>query len=218
MFRIAIEVRDLISSNVSSALDRASEPAKLLLRLQREIEEALVGLTGDMSKARRHNMRLSTRLEDTRGQIDEWQDKAKSAMNKGREDLARQALIAREDTRLAASKIEEEIAAVEASLIDMQEVEIQLEAKRDDVRMRLADQLAADRLAPVASRSDSGDRTVDRRLGQIEALEKRTGYALDGSQAAARKAAVNRELDDMRRESAVDSELDALRAESGTSA
>ena len=218
MFRIAIEVRDLISSNVSSALDRASEPAKLLLRLQREIEEALVGLTGDMSKARRHNMRLSTRLEDTRGQIDEWQDKAKSAMNKGREDLARQALIAREDTRLAASKIEEEIAAVEASLIDMQEVEIQLEAKRDDVRMRLADQLAADRLAPVASRSDSGDRTVDRRLGQIEALEKRTGYALNGSQAAARKAAVNRELDDMRRESAVDSELDALRAESGTSA
>ncbi|WP_100260497.1 PspA/IM30 family protein [Qipengyuania seohaensis] len=217
MFRIAIEVRDLISSNVSSALDRASDPAKLLLRLQREIEEALVGLTGEMSKARRYTMRLAARLEDTRGQIDEWQDKAKSAMNKGREDLARQALIAREDTRLAASKIEEEIAAVEASLIDMQEVEIQLEAKRDDVRMRLADQLAADRLAPVASRSDSGDRTVDRRLGQIEALEKRTGYALDGSQAAARKAAVNRELDDMRRESAVDSELAALRAESGTS-
>ena len=218
MFRIAIEVRDLISSNVSSALDRASDPAKLLLRLQREIEEALVGLTGEMSKARRYTMRLAARLEDTRGQIDEWQDKAKSAMNKGREDLARQALIAREDTRLAASKIEEEIAAVEASLIDMQEVEIQLEAKRDDVRMRLADQLAADRLAPVASRSDSGDRTVDRRLGQIEALEKRTGYALDGSQAAARKAAVDRELDDMRRESAVDSELAALRAESGTSA
>lgn len=218
MFRIAIEVRDLISSNVSSALDRASDPAKLLLRLQREIEEALVGLTGEMSKARRYTMRLAARLEDTRGQIDEWQDKAKSAMNKGREDLARQALIAREDTRLAASKIEEEIAAVEASLIEMQEVEIQLEAKRDDVRMRLADQLAADRLAPVASRSDSGDRTVDRRLGQIEALEKRTGYALDGSQAAARKAAVDRELDDMRRESAVDSELAALRAESGTSA
>ena len=218
MFRIAIEVRDLISSNVSSALDRASDPAKLLLRLQREIEEALVGLTGEMSKARRYTVRLAARLEDTRGQIDEWQDKAKSAMNKGREDLARQALIAREDTRLAASKIEKEIAAVEASLIDMQEVEIQLEAKRDDVRMRLADQLAADRLAPVASRSDSGDRTVDRRLGQIEALEKRTGYALDGSQAAARKAAVNRELDDMRRESAVDSELAALRAESGTSA
>lgn len=217
MFRIAIEVRDLISSNVSSALDRASEPAKLLLRLQREIEEALVGLTGDMSKARRHNMRLSTRLEDTRGQIDEWQDKAKSAMNKGREDLARQALIAREDTRLAASKIEEEIAAVEASLVEMQEVELQLEGKRDDVRMRLADQLAADRLAPVASRSDGGESTVDRRLGHIEALEKRTGYALDGSQAAARKAAVDRELADMRRESAVDDQLAALRAKSGTS-
>ncbi|MXO94879.1 hypothetical protein GRI34_00420 [Erythrobacter aquimaris] len=218
MFRIAIEVRDLISSNVSSALDKAFDPAKLLLRLQREIEEALVGLTGDMSKARRYKVRLEARLEDTRGQIDEWQDKAKSAMNKGREDLARQALIAREDTRLSFSKIEEEIAAIEASLIDMQEVELQLEAKRDDVRMRLADQLAADRLAPVASGSAPRESPVDRRLGHIEALEKRTGYALDGSQAAARKAAVDRELEDMRRESAVDDELAALRASSGTSA
>lgn len=218
MFRIAIEVRDLISSNVSSALDKASDPAKLLLRLQREIEEALVGLTGDMSKARRYKTRLDARLEDTRAQIDEWQDKAKSAMNKGREDLARQALIAREDTRLSVSKIEEEIAAIEAGLIEMQELELQLEAKRDDVRTRLADQLAADRLAPVASRTAAAESSVDRRLGHIEALEKRTGYALDGSHAAARKAAVDRELEDMRRENAVEDELAALRASSGTSA
>ena len=218
MFRIAIEVRDLISSNVSSALDKASDPAKLLLRLQREIEEALVGLTGDMSKARRYKVRLDARLEDTRARIDEWQDKAKSAMNKGREDLARQALIAREDTRLSVGKIEEEIAAVEAGLIEMQEVELQLEAKRDDVRARLADQLAADRLAPVASGNTARESSVDRRLGRIETLEKRTGYALDGSHAATRKAAVERELDDMRRESAVEDELAALRAGSGTSA
>ena len=62
MFRIAVQVRELISSNVTSALDSASDPAKMLGRLQREIDEALIGLTGERTKARRQAERLETEL------------------------------------------------------------------------------------------------------------------------------------------------------------
>ena len=130
MFRIAIQVRELISSNVTSALDGASNPAKLLARLQREIEEALIGLAGETTKARRQQERLKAELVQANSQEADWGAKARVAMDNGREDLARQALHAREDSRGKIAQLKQDITRLDAEMAEMQEAEIQLEAKR----------------------------------------------------------------------------------------
>ena len=215
MVRIAIQVKELISSNLTSALDGATNPVKMLAQLQREIEEALISLTGDISKTRRQKDRLDAEQVRSESRIGEWNEKAKIAMDHQREDLARQALLAREDCRAGIEEIKQDIASLDEELTAMHEAEIQLEAKRDSVRARMADLRAADGNASgIAARSGDSDR-VSKRMQHIEELEKRTDFATDDQDFRSRNASVDREIEEMSRDRAVDEELAAMR-ETGT--
>lgn len=215
MVRIAIQVKELISSNLTSALDGATNPVKMLAQLQREIEEALISLTGDISKARRQKDRLDAEQVRAESRIAEWNEKAKIAMDHQREDLARQALLAREDCRAGIEQIKQDIATLHEELVAMHEAEIQLEAKRDSVRARMADLRAADgSTSGIAARSGDSNR-VSKRMQHIEELEKRTDFAADDQDYHSRNASVDREIEEMSRDRAVDEELAAMR-ETGT--
>ena len=211
MFRIAIQVRELISSNVTSALDGASNPAKMLGLLQREIEETLIGLTGEMTKARRQQERLESELTQAELRASDWSDKAKIAMDNGREDLARQALHAREDCRSGIERIREDIDRLGAEIAEMEAATTQLEAKRQDVKQRLADQMAADgNASSKASGGGYGTRT-EQRMDHIDTLQQRTAFATEDSAACRGNASVEREIEEMRRARTVEEELAALR-------
>lgn len=211
MFRIAIQVRELISSNVTSALDAASDPAKMLGRLQREIEEALIGLTGERTRARRQAERLEAELLQAGARELDWGDKARIAMDAGREDLARQALLAREDCRAGIARVEQDIERLASEIGEMDSAMQQLEAKRDDVRKRLADQLAAEGNASGNVTKGGFAQRTERRMDHIDDLEKRTEFATEDSLASRGNAAVEREIEEMRRARSVDAELAAMR-------
>ena len=215
MVRIAIQAKELISSNVTSALDGATNPVKMLAQLQREIEEALISLAGDISKARRQKDRLDAEQVRAGLRIGEWNEKAKVAMDHRREDLARQALLAREDCRAGIEEIKQDIATLDDELTAMHEAEIQLEAKRDNVRGRMADLRAADGNASgIAARSSDSNR-VSKRMQHIEELEKRTDFAAEDQDYRSRNASVDREIEEISLDCAVDEELAAMR-EAGT--
>lgn len=211
MFRIAIQVKELISSNVTSALDAAANPAKMLGKLQREIEEALISLTGEVAKAKRQQERLGTALTQADLEKADWSDKAKVAMDNGREDLARQALHAREDCRLSMERMKNEAEQLKADLKEMGKVYAELEAKRDDLRTKLADE----RTAQSGSAENSGgsgyaQRTADR-IDYLNKLEKRVEFVSGETTACRGDATVSREIEEMRLERKIDQELDALR-------
>jgi phage shock protein A len=219
MFRIAIQVKELISSNVTSALDGASNPAKMLGRLQREIEEALIGLTGEMSKARRQKDRLEAELTQAQLREADWSDKAKIAMDNDREDLARQALLAREDCRAGIERLKQDIEKLSADIGEMEAAVSELEDKRADVKQRLSDQMAADGNASGKSGGSSGYASrTERRMDHIENLEKRTELATEESAVCRGNAGVEREIEEMRRERKVEEELAAMREGGGAKA
>lgn len=210
MFRIAIQVKELISSNVTSALDGASNPAKLLGRLQREIEEAIIGLTGEMSKAKRQQERLEAELTQAELREADWSDKARIAMDNGREDLARQSLLAREDCRAGIDRLKQDITRLKDDIRDMHSAMRELEAKRADVRTRLADQLAADGNASGCASTTGFANRTERRMDHIANLEKRTEFATEDTAANRTNASVDREIEEMRRARVVEEELAAM--------
>lgn len=212
MFRIAIQVKELISSNVTSALDGASNPAKMLARLQAEIEEALIGLSGEMSKARRQKDRLEAELTQAELREADWGDKAKIAMDNGREDLARQALIAREDCRGGIDRLKQDIDKLGADMAEMEAAERELEIKRAEVKQRLSDQRASDGDASGRASAGGYASRTERRMDHIENLEKRTAFATEDSAACRGNASVEREIEGMRRERTVEEELAAMRS------
>lgn len=211
MFRVAIQVKEIIASNVTSALDGVTNPAKMLRQLQREVEEAIIALQGELTRARRRHERLE--VERTQAELREadWGDKARIAMDNRREDLARQALLAREDCRKGLDALRADIATLAGDIADMEQALDELEAKRTDTRQRLTDQLAADGERSGATGESGFARRTEQHMDHIARMEQRTQFASEDSAACRGHATVDREIEEMHRASTVDAELAAMR-------
>jgi phage shock protein A len=74
-------------------LDRAEDPEKLVKLMIAEMEDTLVEIKASCAGTMAGKKKLARALEETRNRADWWAEKAEMAVNKGREDLAREALL-----------------------------------------------------------------------------------------------------------------------------
>lgn len=100
---------DIINSNINALLDQAEDPEKMIRLIIQEMEDTLVEVRTSSARVLADRKAAARRVEQLRGDADGWERKARLAISKGREDLARAAL---QEKRT----IEEELAAVEAEL------------------------------------------------------------------------------------------------------
>jgi phage shock protein A len=207
MITIAIRARDIVSSNVDTLVSKAGEPRKMLRLLQSEIEEALIVLHGDTAKARRQQARLSDAAARMAEDAESWTGKAKTALDHGREDLARAALLTREAERAKAVDAAKAAAALENQIKDATSVIAELEAKRTAITARIAELAQAEGTA-AAPASDSA---IDRRIDRIDALERRAAFAKVPTDTPS-PASLDEEIAGLQKASAIDAELAALKA------
>jgi phage shock protein A len=165
---------DIVNSNINALVDTAEDPEKIIRLIIQEMEDTLVEvrsdavrIIADRKEAERQIARLATERDD-------WQAKAELAMSKGREDLARAALIAR--TRVAESLAAEErhLADIVEGLERQGEDIARLQAKLDDARKREASMISRHKTATSrlqARRATYDDRLVGA-LGRMEAMER----------------------------------------------
>jgi phage shock protein A len=100
---------DIINSNINSLLDQAEDPEKMIRLIIQEMEDTLVEVRTSSARVLADRKAASRRLEQLREEADGWERKARLAISKGREDLARAALQEKRE-------IEDELAAVESEL------------------------------------------------------------------------------------------------------
>jgi phage shock protein A len=128
--------RDIINSNISAMLDRAEDPEKLIRLMIREMEDTLVEIKASCAGVMASRKKTERQLKEARNREENWQQKAELAVNKGRDDLAREALTERRRYKQRAVALEKEL--VECSgLIDQYQDDIrQLEDKLASARER----------------------------------------------------------------------------------
>src|SRR6478752_6027064 len=88
--------RDIVAANMAELLDRAEDPARMIRMIILEMEETLVDLraTAARSIADGKEMRRSiARLDELES---DWTGRAQLALEKGRDDLAKAALVERQ--------------------------------------------------------------------------------------------------------------------------
>ena len=83
---------DIISANLNALLDRAENPEVMIAHIIREMEEGLARARRLGASAVAAEKRIGRELEQKRQQAELWRNKARSAIDRGREDLARRAL------------------------------------------------------------------------------------------------------------------------------
>ena len=85
--------RDIVSSNINAILDKAEDPEKLIRLMIREMEDTLVEIKAACAGAMASSKKVRRQLDTLRDRIQYWEQKAELAVKKGKDHLAREALV-----------------------------------------------------------------------------------------------------------------------------
>jgi len=126
---ILTRFRDIISSNINAMLDKAEDPEKLISLMIQEMEDTLVEIKASCAAAMAASKRTQRQMEEAQARSRNWDEKAGLAVSKGRDDLAREALIEKRRYADRASSFEKELHEMNSLIQQYQDDIKQLEEK-----------------------------------------------------------------------------------------
>ena len=121
--------RDIISSNINAMLDKAEDPEKLISLMIQEMEDTLVEIKASCAAAMAASKRTQRQMEEALSRSRNWGEKASLAVSKGRDDLARDALLEKRRYADRADSFDKELQEMNALIQQYQEDIKQLEDK-----------------------------------------------------------------------------------------
>ena len=205
---------DIINSNISSLLDKAENPEKMIRMVIQEMEETLVEVRSGTAKVIAEKKTLSRRAEQLKKQAQDWESKAELALSKGREDLAKAALMEKSNINSSVEITEKDLEKLDETLNKLS-VEIeQLQAKLNDARAR--QKTIVMRTTATASRLNVNRQlhsySIDNAMNKFEYYEKKIDQ-MEGQMDSIHieKRGLQSEFDELEREESIDQELENLK-------
>lgn len=210
---------DIVNSNINAILDRAEDPEKIIRLIIQEMEDTLVEVRSSAVRSIAERKDVERRLFQLEREQEEWQRRAELAVTKGREDLAKAALLAKarvaealESLKRHQAQIEDalqkqndDIAKLQAKLADAKAREKSIAARHKSAanRYKLRSKLYDERITDAFARFEQVERTLDEMEGKVESFD------------LGRKKTLGDELAGLEAEHGVDEELKALKERLG---
>ena len=126
--------RDIVTSNINAILDKAEDPEKMIRLMIQEMEDTLVEIRASCAGAMAEGKKIQRLLEHIRERATLWGGRAELAVEKGRDDLAREALLEKRRYSERTLSLHEEQSGCEALIEQYQHDITQLEDKLASVR------------------------------------------------------------------------------------
>lgn len=211
-------ISDIINSNIQAVLDRAEEPERVVRLMIAQIQEALADVRSKAAHTIADRKELDRRLRHLDGLTESWQKKAEQALTKGREDLARSALLQKVKLR-DAMKDAFDLLAEAKETVDQYDVQIsKLKKKLGEARAKYKSMYAKKRPAkPAAAAPRRDERIFGKRMeaafDRLENIERKLdstegvieSYELGG------ESTLESELADLEVDDDILAELNALK-------
>ena len=207
--------RDIVSSNINTMLDKAEDPEKLIKLMIREMEDTLVELKSSCAGVMADRKKTDRQLEELDSRAKYWAERAGLAVNKGRDDLAREALMEKRRYVSRKESLENESdeldGLVEEYQDDIRQLEEKLKSARNKQRMLVQRHIHAKRKIRAQEdirRMDSSDVIFkfDEMENRIERMEVDADLVNFG-----KKPSLEEEFDKLAVDEDIEKELRALK-------
>ena len=166
---------DIVNSNINAILDKAEDPEKIVRLMIQEMEDTLVEVRSAAARSIADKKGLNRKLESLEGELLDWGDKAELAMRKGREDLAKAALVEKSRVAAATDVLKQDYLAVDEGLAKLNEDIARLESKLQDAKGRQKALLARHKTANsrLAARRKIYDYKIEDAIVRFEQYARR---------------------------------------------
>ena len=207
--------RDIVNSNINAMLDKAEDPEKLIKLMIREMEDTLVELKASCAGVMAGSKKLERNIDEVKDRVEYWAEKAPLAVSKGRDDLAREALVQKRKYGERVTDLETELKEHEALIdeyqSDIRQLEDKLAGAREKQRMLVQRHIHATRKRKAQEeirRVDSSDAIyrfddLENRIERMEAEADLVNYG--------KKGALEAEFEQLGLDDEIEKELNALK-------
>jgi len=178
---------DIINSNINSLLDSAEDPQKMIRLIVQEMEDTLVEVRSSSARVLADRKAAARRLEQVQAEAESWEEKARLAIGKGREDLARAALQEKHAIEDEVAVVEEELKALDEHIAHLGDEVAQLQQKLGEAkakqkamvmrsqtvesRIKVKRQMHRDALDNAFQRFEHFERRMDTLESQLESMD-----------------------------------------------
>jgi phage shock protein A len=166
---------DIVNSNINAILDKAEDPEKIVRLMIQEMEDTLVEVRSAAARSIADKKDLNRRLGTLDRDLVDWANKAELALRKGREDLAKAALVEKSRAAAAVDALKQDYLAVDEGLAKLNDDISRLESKLEDAKTRQKALLARHKTANsrLAARKKIHDYKIDDALVRFEQYTRR---------------------------------------------
>ncbi len=180
-------ITDIVNSNINALLDKAEDPEKMVRLIIQEMEETLVEVRTTSARAIADKKELNRRGEHLQFEANEWERKAELAISKGRDDLARAALVEKSKADDMAATVSAELVVLEGTLGKLNDDIHALQQKIKDAKTRqnviimrgqaaqtrlgVRRQLSDHSIEDAMTRFEQYERKMDDLEGQVESFD-----------------------------------------------
>ena len=196
---------NIVSANVNSALDKMEDPKKMINLMIDQMEETAIEARASLAEKTATLTTLSRQVKETEEAIGRWADRARLAVEKDNDALAREAIMEKR-------KLEEQLKGLKESMSTMDGIIASLKDQLGEIEAKLGEM--------KAKRNDLANRAVNKALSltpeelqaRIERWEAEANIACGGSKAS---KSTRETFEEMEADKAVEDELAALKAAAG---
>ena len=210
---------DIVNSNLNALLDSAEDPEKMIRLIIQEMEDTLVEVRSSSARVLADRKTAARRYAQIEADAASWEEKAKLAISKGREDLARAALAEKKAIEDELEAVGKELEATDEHIAHLNDEVSQLQTKLNDAkakqkaivmrsttvesRIKVKRQVHRENIDDALVKFERYERKMDRVEGELEAMDM------------GREADLASEIDALQDDETIDAELERLKASMG---
>ena len=203
--------KDIVNSNINSLLDKAEDPEKMLRLMIGEMEDTVIDLKTTTAARMAEAIRSEKKVDEAKATVDRWQARAELAIEKGKDDLAREALMEKKHAQEAYERALENISSLKKSVEEGKEEIRTLEDKIKAAKDKLAS-LQREQ-ARAQERRDSSV-NLNARLEEMENRINRMNAYNDLGKKSEEKSAEEK-FSEMEKNDEIEAEIERIKKEKG---
>jgi phage shock protein A len=126
--------KEIVEANINAMLAKSDNPERMLRLMIQDMEDTLVEMKASCAESMAEKARTMRTCERVRGEIDRWTERATLALSKGRDDMAREALLRKREVIADVASLEGEIRSFGEAILKNQDDILQVEVKLREAR------------------------------------------------------------------------------------